>query len=97
MVGKAGQTNKGARLVTEGICAICFTFKSVISEDEIKKSRGVGGGNTLLICNECFKSDIQIPTSGGSSNVREKKQQKSATKTRNLQTNMSSKRKKTRQ
>ena len=67
--GKTGQIKKGAQLFTESIWAIHFTFKNIMSEDEIKKSRD--------ICNNCFESGVKIPTSSGCSNVREKKRRNS--------------------
>ena len=43
-------------------------------------SRNIGEDNSLLVCINCFHSFIKVPTSGGSSNVRERNQQKVITK-----------------
>ena len=68
------------RLVTENIFVIWYIFDYVMSEDDIKKSRNIGGKSPLLICIDCFNSSIKIPTPGGSNNVREGKQQNNITK-----------------
>ena len=82
---KAKNGSKGSRLVTVNICAICYSFQYVLSYAEIKRSRNIGGNNPLLICRDCFNSTIKIPTSGGSSNAREKQGQRGTEKTRKLQ------------
>ena len=43
MGGKKRKHERGGRLVTKNVCAIYYTFYNVMSEDEIKKSRDVGG------------------------------------------------------
>ena len=55
-----------------------------MSDAEIRKSRDIGGKNPLLVYRDCFNSKIKIPTSGGSSNARESKQQKLVSKKRKL-------------
>ena len=60
-------------------------FISVFSDAEIKRSRNIGGMDPLLICRDCFNSNIKIPTLGGSSNARENQGRRGAAKTRKLQ------------
>ena len=84
MCGKTAKNRVDSRLVTDGICALCYSFEDVLLETEIKKSHDIGGKNPLLVCRDCFNSKIKIPTSSGSSNVRENKQQKLAPKKRKL-------------
>ena len=67
---KAKNGGKGDRLVTGDICAIFYSFQDVLSDAEIKRIRNIGGNNHLLICRDCFNSNINIPTLGGSSNAR---------------------------
>ena len=68
---KAKSSSIGGRFITKNICAICYSFQDFLSDAEIKRSRNIGGNNPLLICRDCFNSNIEIPTSGGSSNTRE--------------------------
>ena len=49
---KEKNITKGGRLVTGDICAICYSFRDVLSDDEIKMSRNIGGNNPLLICRD---------------------------------------------
>ena len=46
---------KGARLIRENICVICFKFEIIMSKDIIKKNSDIGKNYQLLICNVCFK------------------------------------------
>ena len=46
---KSNNSSKGIRLVTGGICAIGYLFQDVLSDVEIKRSRNIGGNNSLLI------------------------------------------------
>ena len=82
---KTKNSSKGGRLVMVNICSICYSFHDVLSDAKIKRRRNIGGKNPLLVCRDCFNSNIKIPTSGGSSNAREKQGQGGAAKTRKLQ------------
>ena len=82
---KANNSSKGGRLVTGNICAICYSFQDVLSDAVLKRSRNIGGNNPLLICRDCFNSNIKIPALGVSSNARKKRGQRGAAKTRKLQ------------
>ena len=82
---KAKKNGKGGILVMGNICEICYSFQDVLLDAEIKRSRNIGGRNPLLVCRDCFNSNIKIPTSGGSSNAREKYGQRGAENTRTLQ------------
>ena len=75
---KANNSSKGYRLVTGNICAVCYLFQDVLSDAEIKRIRNIGGKSPLLICRDCFNSNIKIPTSGGSCNAQEKQGQRGA-------------------
>ena len=66
---KSKNSIKGVRLVTGSIYAICYSFQNVFPDAEIKKSHIIRENYPLLICRDCFISDIKIPTSGGSSNA----------------------------
>ena len=67
---KLKKSSKGGRFVTWNICGIYYSFHDILSDAEIKRSCNIGGKNPLLICRDCFNSNIKIPTSGGSSNAR---------------------------
>ena len=54
-------------------------------DDEIKRSRNIGGKNPLLIFRDCFNINIKIPNLGRYSNEQENQGQRGATKTRKLQ------------
>ena len=82
---KVKNGSKGGRLVTGDIYSIWYSFQDVLSDAEMKRSRNIGGNNPLLICHSCFNSNIKIPTSDGSSNVREKQGQRRTENTRKLQ------------
>ena len=63
------------------ICKVCYSFQDVLQDSEIKRSHIIGGKNSLLICRDCFNSNIKIPPS----NAQEKQGQMGAAKTRKLQ------------
>ena len=44
----------------------------------------MGGKNPLLVCRYCFDKNIEIPCSGGRTNMKEKKDQGQLTKKRQL-------------
>ena len=49
------------------------------------KMRDVGGENPLQICRFCFDSRLKVPTSAGSSNTIQKKNQSQVKKKRQLE------------
>ena len=56
-----------------------------MSVDEIKKVKNVGGKVPLVICRFCFDQDgIEIPTSGGRTNAKEKREQEIVAKRKNF-------------
>ena len=63
------------------MCEICYSYQDIFSDAEIKRSHIIGGKNSLLICRDCFNSNIKIPPS----NAQEKQGQMGAEKTRKLQ------------
>ena len=56
---KAQRTSRSRILVTEAICAICYSYRDVLSDAEINNSRVIGGKNPLLVCRDCFNSNIK--------------------------------------
>ena len=56
---EASNSIKGGRLVTENICAICYSFQDVLSDAEINMSRNIRGKNPLLICRDFFNSILK--------------------------------------
>ena len=81
VVRKQNNGRKSGRSVTGNICEIYYSFQDVLSESEIKSSHNIAGKNPLLICRDCFNSNIKIPNSGGSSNGRENQGQRGAENT----------------
>ena len=67
-----------------------------MSDSEIKRSRNIGGKNTLLICRDFFNIDIKIPTLGRSSNARENHGQRDAENTKKFQVSVQRSNKKAR-
>ena len=59
----------------------------------VKKSRDIGGKYPLLICSNYFKTCVKVPTSGGSSNISEKKEQRNTTNSRKLKVALNGRRK----
>lgn len=75
---------KGKRILTPDICAICYDMGDIVSADEIRKEKNIGGKNPLLICRYCFDKNIEVPCSGGRTNVKQKKDQAKRAKKRQL-------------
>ena len=44
----------------------------IVLADEIWTKRDIGGKNPLLICRYCFEMYVEIPCSGGCTNMKEK-------------------------
>ena len=82
---KENNGSKGGILLTGNICTICYSFQDVLLDPEIKGNLNIGGNNPLLICRDCFNSNIKIPNLGGSSNTRENQGQRGSARTRKLQ------------
>ena len=81
---------KGGRIVTNDVCAICYDADNIVSADEIRKKRDIGGKNPLLVCRYCFDKNIEIPCSGGRTNMKQKKDQAQSTKRKQLEDNIES-------
>jgi len=81
---------KGGRIVMDDICAICYDADNIVSADEIRKKRDIGGKNPLLVCRYCFDKNIGIPFSGGRTNMKQKKGQAQSTKRKQLDGNVES-------
>ena len=56
----------------------------------------MGGKNPLLVCRYCFDKNIEIPCSGGRTNMKEKKDQGQRTKKRQLDESVQQERRKER-
>ena len=82
---KAKDSIKGVRLLMGNICEICYSFQDVLLYSEINRSRNIVVKNPLVICRDCFNSNIKITTSGGSSNAWENQGQRGTAKTSKLQ------------
>ena len=66
---------KGGRILTPDICAICYDMDEIVSVDEIRREKNIGGKNPLLICRYCFDKNIEVPCSGGRTNVKQNSEQ----------------------
>ena len=87
---------KGDRIVTEDICSICYESEDIVSAEEIRNKREIGGKNPLLVCRYCFDMKVEIPCSDGRTNIKEKKDQEQRTKKKKLDESVQSGRKKAR-
>ena len=87
---------KGGRILTPDICAICYDKDDIVSADEIRKEKNIGGKNPLLICRYCFDKNIEGPCSGGRNNVKQKKDQAKSAKKRQLDKDVAGGRRKVR-
>jgi hypothetical protein len=87
---------KGGRIVTEDVCAICYGNADIVSSEEIRKERNIGGKNPLLICRLCFESNVNIPCSGGRTNMKQKSEQNQAKKRKQLNESVKAGRRKAR-
>ena len=85
---------KGSRIVTKDICAICYGDDDIVSADEIRKKRDIGGKNPLLVCRFCFDKKFEIPCSGGRTNQKQKVEQQMRTKRKSNDDNVAAGRRK---
>mmetsp|Transcript_38199 Transcript_38199/g.62502 ORF Transcript_38199/g.62502 Transcript_38199/m.62502 type:complete len:137 (-) Transcript_38199:7-417(-) len=75
---------KGGRIITEGICALCYVNDDLVTPNELMKSLNLSRKAPLTICRGCFESGIEPPSSGGRTNVRQAAQQNKVTKKRKV-------------
>ena len=54
---------KGGRIVTEAICALCYVNDDLVTPNDIKKEKDLGGKIPLTICRGCFDSGVEPPCS----------------------------------
>ena len=67
---------KGGRITTADICALCWSEDNIVSPDEIRGKRNVGGKLPLPVCQLCLDLKVEIPCSGGrQSNQQQKNHQ----------------------
>ena len=78
------------QIVTNDVCAICYDADNIVSADEIRKKKDICGKNPLLVCRYCFEKNIEIPCSGGRTNMKQKKDQAQSTKRKQLDDNVES-------
>jgi len=73
---------KGGRITTSDICAVCWSDEDIVSPTEIRTRRDVGGKVPLPTCQLCLDLNVEIPCSGGrqsnqqQKNCQNKKRQK---------------------
>ncbi len=56
--------NRGGRRVTSTnrvMCAICYVTDDILSIDEIRQGRDLGGKTPLPMCRGCFDSGVKAP------------------------------------
>ena len=87
---------KGGRIVTEDVYTICCDNADIVSIEEIRKERNIGGKNPLLICRLCFDSNVDIPCSGGRTNMKQKNEQDQSKKRKQLNESVNAGRRKAR-
>ena len=75
---------KGGRVVTNDICAICYIVDDLLSPNEIRKLKDVGGKTPLTICRGCLDNGIEPPCSRKHTNARQASQQKKSANKRKL-------------
>jgi hypothetical protein len=86
---KSGQ--RGGRLVTSAagfMCATCYETDNIVSKDEIRRDRDLGGKTPLPMCRDCFEAGVKPPCSGARTNLKQamtqKKQKKRRQKTQTV-------------
>lgn len=66
---------KGGRILTKDVCAICYDDEDIVTAEEIQNGCDIGGKDPLLFCRYCFDKKVEIPFSGGRTNMTQKKDQ----------------------
>ena len=66
----------------------------MVSADEIRSKRDIGGKVPLMICRYCFDQKVEIPCSGGRINSSQKRRQKQQSKRKQLAKSIDSGRRK---
>ena len=83
---------RGGRRVTSverNICAICYVTDEILSKDEIRQGRDLGGKTPLPVCRDCFDSGVKPAFSGARVNVMQATAQKRSKKRRQMHQNRS--------
>ncbi len=75
---------KGGRIVTEDICSVCYVNADLVTPNEIRSNRDLGGKTPLIMCRGCLDAGVDPPCSGARKNVQQAKQQKQVSKKRKL-------------
>ena len=73
---------KGGRIVTKDLCSVCYLDEDLLSQDEIRNERDLGGKTPLIICRGCLEGGVDPPCSGARRNISQAKKQKAASKKR---------------
>ena len=84
--------SRGGRRVTSAernICAICYVNDEILSKDEIRQGRDLGGKTPLPMCRDCFDSGVKPACSGARVNVMQATAQNRRTKRRQRSQNRS--------
>ena len=80
--------------MTEDICSICYVNTDLVSANEIRSQRDLGGKTPLIMCRVCLDNGIYQPCSSARKNVKQAKQQKQAANKRRLEAAVESGRRK---
>ena len=75
---------KGGRIVTKDICAVCYIADDLVTPNEIRKLKDLGGKTPLTICRGCLDSGVVLPCSSKRQNTKQATQQKKAATKRKL-------------
>ena len=63
--GRGGRRTSTNRVM----CAVCYVTDDILSKDEIREGRDLGGKTPLPMCRGCFDSGVKAPCSGARVNV----------------------------
>ena len=69
------------------MCATCYVTDDILSKDEIRQGRDLGGKTPLPMCRGCFESGVKPPCSGARVNVMQATAQKRSKKRRQMDQN----------
>mmetsp|Transcript_25528 Transcript_25528/g.42129 ORF Transcript_25528/g.42129 Transcript_25528/m.42129 type:complete len:80 (-) Transcript_25528:51-290(-) len=58
------------------MCAICYVTDDILSENEIRQGRDLGGKTPLPMCRDCFDNGVKPACSGARVNVTQATAQK---------------------
>ena len=80
-----GAGTKGGRIETEDVCCICYVDQDLMTPNDIKKVRDLGGKTPLIMCRACADDkSIEPLLSRARTNISQANKQKRATKKRKM-------------